>query len=105
MDAAAFLENLKSKVHPEAIAGHDTVLHFNITGDNATQKTVQIADGKIDVLDGLVGEAKCVVTAKAETLMKLVKGEENPMMAFMMGKIKVSNPGELMKYGKILGLM
>ena len=56
MDAAAFLEDLKSKVHPEAIVGHDTVFHFDITGDSPTQKTIQIADGKLEVFDGLVGD-------------------------------------------------
>ncbi len=105
MDAAAFLEDLKSKVHPEAIAGHDTVFHFDITGDTPAQKTIQIADGKLEVFDGLVGEAKCTVKANGETLLKLATGKENPMMAFMMGKIKISNPGEMMKYAKIFGMM
>ncbi len=104
-DAAAFLENLKANVHPEALAGHNTSFHFDLTGDTPVQKTIQIVDGKLDVLDGLVGEAKCTVKASGETLMKLAKGEENPMMAFMMGKIKISNPAEMMKYAKMMGLM
>ncbi len=29
----------------------------------------------------------------------------NPMMAMMMGKLKISNPAAMLKYAKILGLM
>jgi putative sterol carrier protein len=104
MTAQEFLESLPSKVNPDALTGVDTVFHFSLD-DGSFQKTVKAAGGKIEVLDGLVGEAKCTVSTKSETLMKLVKGEENPMMAFMMGKIKISNPGEMMKYAKMFGLM
>lgn len=105
MNALDFILSLKDKINPDAIAGHNTTFHFDITGDGGGQKTVSITDGKLDVQDGLIGEAKCAVTVKGETLMKIVTGQESPMTAFFMGKIKVSNPGELMKYGKIFGLM
>jgi putative sterol carrier protein len=105
MNALDFIQSLSTKVNKDAIAGHNTVFHFDISGDNGGQKTVKVVDGNLEVLDGLVGEAKCAVTVKGDTLLKIVKGEENAMMAFMMGKIKVSNPGELMKYSKIFGIM
>jgi putative sterol carrier protein len=104
MTAKDFLESLPSKVSPDALVGVETVFHFSLD-DGTFEKTVKVEGGKLDVLDGLVGEAKCTVSAKSETLVKLVKGEENPMMAFMMGKIKISNPGEMMKYAKMFGLM
>ena len=104
MTAQSFLESLPSKVTPEALNGVDTSFHFNLDGGEL-QKTVIAKDGKLEVLDGLVGEAKCVVAAKSDFLVKLVKGEENPMMAVMMGKIKISNPSEMLKYAKMFGLM
>lgn len=104
MTAQEFLMGLPEKVNADALAGANTVFHFNLD-DGGLQKTVKIEDGKMEVMDGLVGEAKCAVAAKSEVLMKLVKGEENPMMAFMMGKVKVSNTGELLKYAKMFGLM
>jgi putative sterol carrier protein len=104
MTAQEFLQSLPSKVNPDALAGVETCFHFNLD-DGAFQKTVKASGGKLELLDGLVGEAKCVVSAKSDTLMKLVRGEENPMMALMMGKIKISNPGEMMKYAKMFGLM
>jgi putative sterol carrier protein len=104
MTAIDFLDSLPAKVNPDALVGVNTVFHFNLDS-GSIEKTVKIADGKLEVLDGLVGESKCTVAAKSETLVKLVKGEENPMTAFMMGKIKISNPGEMMKYAKMFGLM
>ena len=105
MNALELIAGLKDKINLDAIAGHNTVFHFDVTGEGGGQKTISIVDGKPEIIDGLIGEAKCSVTVKNDTLVKLMTGQENPMMAFMMGKIKVSNPGELMKYSKIFGLM
>jgi putative sterol carrier protein len=103
MNIQDFMAGIAAKVNPDALAGVNTCFHFNLDGGEF-QKTVQVADGKLEMLDGLVGESKCTVEAKSETLLKIVKGEENPVTAFMFGKLKVSNPGELMKYAKILGI-
>jgi putative sterol carrier protein len=104
MTAQEFLAGLPAKINPESLKGVETTFHFNLDS-GALQKTLRVVDGKLEMLDGLVGEAKCAVSTKSETLMKLVKGEENPMMAVMMGKIKLSNPGEMMKYAKLFGIM
>lgn len=104
MTAQEFLTGLPAKIKPEALEGVETTFHFNLDS-GAIQKTLRAAGGKLEMLDGLVGEPKCAVSAKSETLMKIVKGEENAMMAVMMGKIKISNPGEMMKYAKLFGIM
>jgi putative sterol carrier protein len=104
MTAQDFLAGLPAKINPEALAGVETTFHFNLDGGEI-QKTLTVSGGKLEMLDGLIGEPKCAVSAKSETLMKLVKGEENPMMAVMMGKVKISNPGEMMKYAKLFGIM
>ena len=104
MTAQDFLSGLPAQIAPEALAGIDTVFHFNLDG-GALQKTIKVANGKLETLDGLVGDAKCVVSAKSDLLVKLIKKEENPMMAVMMGKIKISNVNEMMKFAKIFGIM
>jgi putative sterol carrier protein len=103
MTAQEFFESLPSKVNPEAIAGLSSVFHFDI-GD-AGQYTLSLADGKLDVGQGLNGEPSCKVSASQETLLGLLTKEVNPMMAMMTGKLKISNPGEMMKYAKVFGLM
>ncbi len=96
---------LPTKVNPSAIEGMTTCFHFQLSGEGGGDVTVEIADGKCTVSDGLVGEASCNVKTSDETFMGLIKGTVNPMMAMMSGKIKISNTGEMLKYAKILGLM
>jgi putative sterol carrier protein len=105
MTAREFIEALPQKVNPAALEGHNTIFHFDVPGDTGGQYTLTIADGKMDLQKGLIGDAKCKVTAKDTDLIGIVTGQVNPMMAFMMGKIKTTNQGELLKYAKVLGLM
>jgi putative sterol carrier protein len=105
MTAKEFLMGLPKKVSPEAIEGHNTTFQFDLSGEDGGQYTLAIKDGKANVVEGLEGDPNCVVRAKGTDLMDIVEGRQNPMMAFMMGKIKVTNQGEMLKYAKILGLM
>jgi hypothetical protein len=56
-----FLNELPNKVIPAALEGVNTILHFDVTGDNGGLYTLRIADGKIDVSEGLIGDAKSVI--------------------------------------------
>ena len=103
IDVKEFLFALPSKVPPEAVEGLSTLFHFDI-GD-AGSYTIKLDDGKMDVSEGLNGDPACKVTASAETLSKLLSKDLNPMMAMMTGKLKISNPGEMLKYAKMFGLM
>jgi putative sterol carrier protein len=103
IDVKEFLFSLPAKVKPEAVEGLSTLFHFDIADSGAY--TVKLDDGKLDVSEGLIGEAACKVSASADTLAKLLSKDLNPMMAMMTGKLKISNPGEMLKYAKIFGLM
>ncbi len=105
MTAKEFLTSLPDRVSTDALTGKDTIFHFNLSGDDATQMTVAIADGKMEVKEGLHGDAECTVSGKEKNFVKLVTGELNPMMAFMMGKIKASNQSAMIKYAKLFGVM
>jgi len=102
-DIKEFLFALPAKVAPEALEGHNTLFHFDIA--NSGQYTLHIDEGKMNVAEGFNGNATCKVTASAETLGKLLSGDINPMMAMMTGKLKISNPTEMLKYAKMFGLM
>jgi putative sterol carrier protein len=105
MTAKDFILGLPEKVNADAVEGMSTTFHFDVEGDGGGQYTVQLVDGKMTATEGIEGTAVCSVKTKSETFVALVTGQQNPMTAFMMGKIKVSNPGELLKYSKIFGLM
>ena len=105
MTANEFIAKFPERVNPAVLEGLSTVFHFDISGEGGGQQTVTVADGKLEVQDGLIGDAKCVVKAEAGNLIKIVNGDMNPMMAVFSGKLKLSNQGEMLKYAKIFGLM
>jgi putative sterol carrier protein len=76
----------------------NVIFHFDISGDNGGQFTVTIADDTCKVIEGLTGEAKCVITCKDSVYEDVELGRTNPQMAFMMGKIKISNIMAMMRF-------
>ncbi len=105
MTAADFIKSLPAKASPEALEDMDTNFFFDLSGEGGGQYTVIAKDGKLNVEEGQVGTPKCEVKAKADKFMDVIRGETNPMMAVMTGKLKISNTSELLKYAKIFGLM
>lgn len=85
----------KEKCHD---AGYNTLIHFDIEGENGGQFTVTIQDATIAVKEGLTGTPKCTVKAKESIYSDIEWGKQNPQMAFMMGKVKVDNVMELMTF-------
>jgi putative sterol carrier protein len=82
----------EDKVEP----GTEGVFHFKMEGEG--DFTITLKDKKVTVEDGLVGTPTCEVKAKAADYIDIEMGRTNPQMAFMMGKIKISNLGEMMKF-------
>ena len=105
MTATEFIHNLPKKATPEALEGVETNFFFDISGEGGGQYTVQAEGGALEVMDGQQGDTKCTVKADADQFMSVIRGDTNPMMAVMTGKVKISNTGELLKYAKLFGIM
>lgn len=103
MSAKEYLQNTASRLTATDVEGVTTTLHFDFGG--GADYSMVVADGKAEFVDGLVGTPECVIKADADDFVKIATGDMNPMMAMMMGKLKLSNPGAMMKYAKMLGLM
>lgn len=97
-----YFNSLTQKVKPEDLEGIDTRINFDLKGKNMH---VTVKEGKIEAGEGPVEDAEVNITVKEEDLLSIIAGNTNPMMAMMMGKLKISNPGAMLKYAKILGLM
>lgn len=97
-----YFNSLTRKVRPEELEGIDTRINFDLKGKNMH---VTVKEGKIEAGEGPVEDAEVNITVKEEDLLSIIEGNTNPMMAMMMGKLKISNPGAMLKYAKILGLM
>jgi putative sterol carrier protein len=102
MTAREYLENIPKNITPEKAGDINTTLHFDFGGNE--QYSIIASNGNGEFKEGLVGDAECVVKATADDFVKIASGDMNPMMAVMMGKLKLSNPGVMMKYAKMLGL-
>ena len=94
-----FFDGLAGRVDAEKTAGMTNSYLFDIEG--AGQWLVSVVDGKVDVTEG-GGEADTTITASEETMMAVVKGEQNPTTAYMTGKLKIKGDmGAAMKLQKL----
>lgn len=85
---------------PSRFKGGDDngVFHFKLDGDGGGEFTVTVANGTCASVEGLDGEADCIISAVASDFEDAELGRVNKQMAVMMGKIRISNLGAMMKF-------
>jgi putative sterol carrier protein len=89
---------LPERFKADSSTGDSGTFHFNIDGDNGGQFTVTVADGQCAVTEGMQGDADCVISAVDTDFEDAELGRVNKQMAVMMGKIKISNLGAMLKF-------
>ena len=95
--AREILYSLPSRLKEDKVeADTEGVFHFKMEGEG--DFTISLKNKTVTVEDGLIGTPTCEVKAKAKDYMDIELGKTNAQMAFMMGKIKISNIGEMMKF-------
>ena len=98
MNARELILSLPDRFKPQVAENEEAVVHLKISGENGGEFTVDINDGTCKVQEGLEGNPDCVVQTSDKTYEKLEYGKQNPQMALLMGKIKVSNIPMLIKF-------
>jgi putative sterol carrier protein len=98
--ARQILASAPLRFRPEKASNVHCIFHFIITGDEDFGYTITIADGKCTLTQELTGTATCTIKTTARTYIELETGKTNPQMALMLGKVKVSNIGEMMQFAK-----
>ncbi len=97
--AREIILSLEDRFLPEEVDDDLNILfHFDISGDNGGQFSVQIEDDNCKVAEGLEGDPKCLVSCTDKVYEDVELGRTNAQMAFMMGKIKISNIMAMMKF-------
>jgi putative sterol carrier protein len=85
----------------ERTRGLTATYRFEVEGAGSWLVTVD--DGAVAVDEG-DGAADCVIAAPEDLFLRIVRGEQNPMGAFLMGKIRVDgDTGLAMRLRDLLG--
>lgn len=98
MNAAELIQSLPSRLKPGIDSTLDIVYHFNIRGSHGGQFTVRVKNGNCTVEAGLHDAPKCVVEANDSDYEDAEYERTNAQMAVLLGKIKVSNIGSMLKF-------
>jgi putative sterol carrier protein len=89
MTAREFFETLPGRPDPEGLRGIHNTYFFDIAGEGRWLVTVD--DGAVTVDENPPSEAADVSFAlSGETFEKLATKQQNPMIAYMTGKLKIS---------------
>ncbi len=100
MPASEFFDALEGQVDPERIAGIDHSYVFDVEGEG--RWLVDLRGGKLIVTAGWTEGADVVIRTSARTFDRLAAGEQNPMTAYMTGKLKIDGDlGAAMKLQKL----
>ena len=94
-------QTIKDKFSGADVSGvrEHLAFQFNITGEGAGAFYAEIRDGQLYVEPYEYHDRDVLFTCTADTLMKLVNGKQDPVLAFTLGKLKVE--GNLEKALKI----
>lgn len=98
--AFEIVHSIPLRIKKEKAAEYVTLFHFDLSGPTGGQFTVTIDKGTAKVEAGLLGEPACIITADANTYEDIELGRTSPEMAFMSGKIQVSNIAAMMQFAK-----
>ena len=86
---AAALEAIVADTEASKLAGIDKVVMFDLAGEGGGQWTANIADGKMEMVEGAGAPPNTTFKMKAEVFLGIVNGKINPVAAFMQGKVRV----------------
>jgi putative sterol carrier protein len=101
--ARAFFDDLAARTAggSERTRGLHATYRFDV--DGAGTWLVAVDDGAVSVSEG-DADADCVIAVSEDTLLRIVRGQQNAMGAFLMGKIRVEGDASLaMRLRDLLG--
>lgn len=92
---------MPARLKVDKAAGLSSRFHFRLSGELAGEWTVAVDNGGCTVEAGLTGEAKCIVDADGRDYLAIERGEIRPEVAFMQGKLKISNLPEMLAFMQV----
>jgi putative sterol carrier protein len=84
--AREFFEGLPARIDSERARAFDAAYRFDIEGAGTWRLE---SDGERAVVTESDAPADCVIRTNENTFLRIVRGEQSPMGAYMTGKVKV----------------
>lgn len=104
-DLNTIFANMDQNFDEEKAGDLNLTVAFDLSGESGGQWYATIADGKLDTGQGAVDSPSATLSMDADDFAAMSKGDLNPMMAFMSGKIKVDGDlNAVMKFQSLVGL-
>ncbi len=98
-------EAMPARLDSAKAAGLNMTIAFDLSGEQACQKTLVIDDGNATVADGASEDADATLKMDGDDYAAMISGDLNPMTAFMTGKVKVEGDlGSVMKMQGLFGM-
>lgn len=91
---------LPSHMRADRTIGWRCRFHFRFGESDHPAWTVMVDGPSCTVAEGHTGMPDCIVTTSAGTFIDIATGKHNPQTAFLLGRLKVSNLGEMMRFVK-----
>lgn len=82
--------NHEKAFRPEKAAGVEAVIQYHLTGEEAGDYIITLADDKCTVSEGVSESPKMTLTADSEIFKNVLLGKADGMQAFMQGKLKLA---------------
>ena len=88
MKPREFFAELPEKADPARIAGIEHSYVFDVTGEGVW--LIELHDGKMTITENPDRDGDVKFTLSGETFDRITERKQNPMLAYMTGKVKVS---------------
>lgn len=99
-EVEAIFRCLPARLRLDRVKDYRGVFHFEIRESATPQWTVVIENGACHVEPGFVGEPTCNITMDERTFLGIETGKLNAVFAFVKGRIKVTNVGQMRRYDR-----
>lgn len=90
MTPQEIFDEMPKNLNADAAKGMNSVIQFNLSGDNGGQWYATIKDGKAEVTKGTAPAPNMTLSMSAQDYVDMIMGKLNGQMAFMSGKLKIS---------------
>ena len=104
-DLNTIFANLDQNFDADKAGDLELTIAFDLSGEGGGQWYATIDNGKLETGEGAVDNPSATLSMDADDFEAMSKGDLNPMMAFMSGKIKVDGDlNAVMKFQSLVGL-